>query len=268
MAGIDWTWIKTEFDRIASDLSGWRLIGEQEFERLKLSRLTYGLIKAPEQLERGYGKAIYVARTGEGLVADMAAGLALELNLKASSSLLLPAYLIERRQDLDHLAIVREAVSAKRVSHEFIASWGRLQNLHARYQMLMNLPETSDLLIETKLHGAEQSTEIHRHWYAFWLKQNARSLDPSDRVKAGQELAEVCRDIAAGRLKPWHPYPKEWYARILNKEGEDLRDEYYKLGRNKLYPMLKSSLIGPHVLPPLSRSGFENQHPGGARAET
>src|SRR5690606_2010273 len=140
-----------------------------------------------------------------------------------------------------------------------------LQTLYARYQMLLTLPETSDQFIENKLQGAEQSTEIQRHWYAFWLKQNSRSLDPSDRETPGRDLAEICRDIATGNLKPWHLHPKEWYSRLLNDESEDLRDEYYKLGRNKLNAMLKSPLIEPAVLPPLSRSGVEDRHPGGAR---
>lgn len=227
MAKIDWAWIETELNRITDDLSGWRLIGDEEFARVKLNRLTYGLIEAHEWSERDYGKAIHVARTGEKLIADIAIGLALELNLNISPSLLPPRYLIERRQKTDHLAIVRKALAAKQASHEFIVSWGRLQNLHARYQLLLNFPEVSGLIAENMLKGAEQSTEIQRHWYAFWLERNARSFKPKDREQSGRKLAEICRDIMRGKLKPWPPYPKEWYGRLLNEAGEDLRDEYY-----------------------------------------
>ncbi|MCS0496872.1 hypothetical protein NVS89_17370 [Ancylobacter sp. MQZ15Z-1] len=267
MTEIDWTWIQSEFDRIASELKGWRLIGEDEYERLKLSRLTYGLIDAQEWRERSFGTAIYVARLGDGIVRDMAVGLALELGLVISPSMLPPKFLRSKIERVDHFAVVQSALDDRHVSQEFLLSWSRLQILYAQRELLICLPETESGLVENKLVGAQGSTEIQRYWFAFWIKTNARSLSVFDREEAGRELADICKDVISSKLMPWGPYPIDWYGRLLDEEQGDLRNEYYKLGIKKLETLTKSPYVTPAVLPPLSRAGFSPADPGGARVQ-
>ena len=132
----------------------------------------------------------------------------------------------------------------------------RFFNVYGRNEAHKAQPSPIRTYMQQAIAGMRNNVEIQQYWFAHWIKANARSLERLDREAAAHDLFSVCEDIVAGKLNPWGPYPKDWYARLINKPKDDLGENFYKIGKPALMEMLAHTLIKATVLPPLSRAGF------------
>jgi len=259
---IDWQLISDIFEGIADDLGTFRNLSQEEYERARLSWLTYGLVKSEFVRPFEEGNPQIPPDGVQQQRWHMLAALALGSARSEGFAVLLPGHIqrhiLSQRPDAE---IIRNAISARYIDDEFLISWARINQLRGVQVALK--PHALDLL-QKKIEGARaQSREIQQHWYARWLKKNAASLSPNDREKAAPTLVGVCDDIVKGKLRPWGPYPVRWYRNLLNKVCTHLVDNFYKLGEPRLLELLVHPIITDNIVPPLSRDGFEARTPRG-----
>jgi len=234
--------------------------------------LTYGMVNSavPTKVRDGY--AFYVPRENDGLDAtrhDAYAHMAWELGYVAEPPAG-PPYLPAPTR-IDHIKVIRQAIEAQEISNAFIQSWGTIQRIFTLYNCLCALEPDIDDLLQSFKGGVPQSIEIQKYWFVHWINENAPPESGRDPDLAINDFEDLCIDIARGRLKPWGPYPKDWYLRIVStprqrKRGDlidananlELSQRLRRLSRAEREKMLEHPLITRDVLPPLSADEFEN----------
>ncbi|GBD47034.1 hypothetical protein METY_0247 [Methylopila sp. Yamaguchi] len=219
------------------------------------------------QTKFDYGAAFYIHAPVGSMTRELWAGLAYEIGILVPESLKVPAHTAANVMDrMDVLQIAADAIAQRKMTQLFITAWARLHALYERYCMLSLTGEAGGVTIKQALAGMTKSVEVQKHWYAHWIRANAPSLTPEFRGIAVESLRSLCVDIRRERLAPWGPYPKDWFARLIPDvkdssgrvaSGEDIGDNFIKLGEGAIKKMLRHPLLTPAVLPPLSRTEFE-----------
>lgn len=255
---LGWTRISEIFEEILSDLEPIQVLGPDDFNLFRLSRLTYGLIESPLLDKLNWGIAVCEAANADQSRHLAWEILAYELDFKSTSTRIPAPILSSLGPKIDHISVIRNAIKARHATNQFLISWGKIHELHARYLGLIAWSDEPTKLSRSAIVGMlNSSVEIQEYWYAHWLKVNALSFKATDRIDPGQQLGMLCRDIRDKKIKPWGPYPRDWYGRVLGKQDDDVGDNFKKIGSPKLEKMLLNQLITPQVLPPLTRDGFE-----------
>ena len=256
---IDWETVGDILEGVAYALKSLAVLSDGDFEQLRRSWLTYGLVASDAFSKFQRGTPPIWDKSGHRR-AELVA-LVYGLSKTAEPTELLPGHIIRHmRSTRTNLEIVREGISDKRITTDFLIAWSRIFQLNGILEF-MELGGKNDSTVEQALNGARaSSTELQEVWFAHWIKTNAFTLRPSDRKREGKKLAELCSAIENGTIAPWNPYPKIWFSIMLNPEDKtDLKGSYYKLGPRKFRPLLTHDWIKPDLLPPLTRQAFKSE---------
>lgn len=243
-----WKNIETQYLQLIHDVIPFRIPTKSEIEKLELSELTYGLVKSDfgKAAELGYA---YVYRNSDKIA--VAKRIAFEFGFGGSE---IPDHLSERNDPLVHIV----ARLLKGRSLELIEAWGELKFVYGLYVALYAYSESdeADLLRATR-GRLGQSSKIQEHWYAHWIAKHCPDIFPRKRIKAEDDLAAVLKDIKSNKLRPWGPYPQDWYTRMLDtKDNNFLKSTYRDLSKPDLETRIANLNIPASVLPPLTQSEF------------
>jgi hypothetical protein len=243
-----WENLETQYLQLIHDVIPFLIPTKSEIEKLELSELTYGLVKSDfgKAVELGYA---YVYRKPDKIA--VAKRIAFEFGFGGSE---LPDHLSERNEPLVH--IVDRFLKSR--SSELIEAWGELKFVYGLYVTLFAYSESdeADLLRATR-GRLGQSSKIQEHWYAHWIAKHCPDLFPRKRIKAEDDLVAVIKEMKSGKMKPWGPYPLNWYTRMLDtKNSNILKSTYRDLSNSDLEARLANTIISASVLPPLTPSGF------------
>lgn len=244
-----WGNLEVQYLQWTREVEPFRIPSESEIKSHELSELTYGLVKSDleEAAELGYA---YVYRNPDKIA--VARRIAFEFGFGGSE---IPDHLSERNEPLVH--VVDRLLKGR--SLELIEAWGELKFVYGLYVALFAYSESdeADLLRATR-GRLGQSSKIQEHWYAHWIAKHCPDIFPRKRIKAEDDLAAVLKDIKSNKLRPWGPYPQDWYTRMLDtKDNNFLKSTYRDLSKPDLETRIANFQIPGSVLPPIMPSGFQ-----------
>jgi hypothetical protein len=261
VADIDWGEIKRKYEHIRARLEGLRLVGPSEFKALRLHALTYGQIPAPGWRKIEYGQGVYVHPSTGSLNLEAWIGLALEIGAPVADELKLPTRVMTMLGSKSNpLKVLEETIRNRSLSQAFIDAWGRLHALHQRFVFLSLSRDASGEMVSNALEGLKQGIDVQKRWYAHWISSNVSPA--KDRDTASQELGHLCADIRDGKVKPYGPYPREWFELLLGKPKKEEKKERFvgsnfrKISERRLAQLVLDPVFTIDLLPPLSRDEF------------
>jgi hypothetical protein len=244
----EWEKLEQRFNQLFFVLGPQQIPKPDDLERLKLSRLTFGQIPSdvPEMIELGYRFHATDEETQLTLVEAMEA-----LGFAGGA-----------KQSASPFEIVRDGIARRSLSAEFVMAWGTLEYCWGTLRTLQFRDAEATYEFRRRVGGASESTVVHEHWYAQWIAHHAPSFEKQARNDAAVQLSVLCEEISNGERAPSPPYPLEWFARMLERDGHDaptgeLKSTYTKLTISKIKTMLEHPLLTPEVLPPLNPDEFE-----------
>ena len=247
-----WDRLRKQLEALEIDLGDVEILNYEDFERYRLHMLTYGQISSDFEVKLKRGALFLYSRPGTGahIVND-------SLSEAYGKLGTLPRYLVQPTYNVGTLLDrARFAIERQELSLTFVDTWGRLLLLSTMHAVASGFEEERLRAMKQALKGSKNTVEIQKYWFAHWINQHAPSLEPKDRRDAISCLTELCQKIGAGLIRPWEPYPKEWYVAVLDENAEDISEGLRRLTTKALRQMLESELIKPSVLPPLSRRRF------------
>lgn len=256
MDQIDWKILNAALDAIEGDVTELIFLDELDIERAKIDWLTFGLLNDSASVEVRSGMPFISPQNAKQQLALIVA-LAFGAFRTLGATELLPGFIIEHlRETPSDLALVKDGLRDRRITTEFLFSWGRLFAAHGAWQAL-----TSDSSKQTAIvKGLEIERVNNRHikefWYAHWIHQHAPTLNANHLETAQQRLARLCIDIDEGRLQPWGPYPKNWYSTMLAPDRTKLTKRLLEISKEKILALCRDETITTEILPPLNLRGF------------
>jgi hypothetical protein len=248
-AELDWDGFKRQFQYSREMLTPYEGSSAEDFEELKLSRLTHGQISSAHIDKINYSVRFYAddANTRAFLEGAMR-----RLGFRGDKP---PGW----RSPFD---IVSEAIEKRAITPEFVSAWGTLQYCTGLITAFILRDDQAEADIRKKLEGAMQGTTAQEHWYAHWMTTNAPSLEHAAREKENVRLALLCEDIEQDNILTPKIYPKEWFSRMLEHDNQgqptgDLKSTYIRLSKKKIREMIQHRDLTPEVLPPLRPEEFQ-----------
>lgn len=247
MSAAEWKSLRERFEGFRLILTPIDLYGEEQFERLKLSLLTYGQIKSAHLDKIAHGIRFYAYDINTvHLLEDM-------MTVLGYIGEAAPGW----RSPFD---VVQDAIATETLTLEFVRAWGTLEWCAGVLNVLRERDLDAYPDFQRKLKGAMNEAIVQQHWYAHWMARNAPSLDKDARHNENTELMALCDEIANCKVAPWSPYPKEWFGALLDREGADLNSSLIRLSKGQLRKMVGHPLLTPDVLPPLTTKEFKIIH--------
>ena len=244
MGNTDWETLQRRFEGFSDILRLYDLPSQEEFERLKLSMLTYGQIKSTYHDNIDYGVRLYADDEDTFYLLDEVAN-RLGFNQEKRSDWISP------------FDIVREDLAKRKLTPEFVHAWGTLEFCSGVMCALIRRDDATFPEFQRKLKGSKTKAVVQQHWYAHWMARNVPSFETKAREDENLRLIILCEEIARGDVAPWPPYPREWFNSLLAKDGGDLNSSLLRLRNPDLRRMIQHPLLTPKILPPLCAEEFD-----------